>query len=173
MNIRKLVTYLFLMLVLGIIQIFFLKNLALFGVAFPFLYLLPILILPSSIKTIPLLLIAFFLGFVVDIFYETLGMHAAAITLLAFLKPVWLELTSPTVGYADEIEPTLEEIGLGRFIGYTFPLVFLYSLVFFTADQWGSGLFFKVLYKSFFSTIFTLALIILAQLLFFKRGREI
>ncbi len=173
MNIRRLVSYLLLMLVLGIIQIFFLKNLALFGVAFPFLYLLPILILPSSIKTTPLMLIAFLFGFVLDMFYETLGMHTAAITLLAFLKPKWLELTNPSGGYEDEIEPTLEEIGLGRFISYSFPLVFFYSLVFFTADQWGSGLFLKVLYKSFFSTAFTLLLIILTQLLFFKRRRGI
>jgi hypothetical protein len=173
MNIKTLASNLLLMLILGIFQIFFLKNLALFGVAFAFLYILPILILPSSIKSTPLMMIAFLSGFVLDIFYETLGMHTSAITLLAFLKPTWLGLINASGGYDDEIEPILSEMGLVKFIGYSSPLIFVYSLVFFTADQWGSGVYFKVFYKSIFSTIFTLTLIILTQLLFFKRRREI
>jgi hypothetical protein len=173
MNIRKLFSYFFLILFLGVVQILFLKNLALFGVAFLFIYLLGILILPISIKTTPLLLIAFGLGFVIDIFYETIGMHTAAATLLAFIRSLWLRTISPTGGYMDVEEPSLNEMGLVWFLTYSFPLVFIYSVAFFTADQWGTSGFFGVLNKSLFSSILTCLLAILVQLLFFKRRRGI
>ncbi|MBC6366286.1 rod shape-determining protein MreD [Algoriphagus sp. AK58] len=173
MNIRTLISFTLLLLLLGLVQIFLLKNLALFGVAFGFLYLLGILILPTSIRTVPLLIIAFLLGFALDVFYETIGMHAAAATALAFVRPLWLKATSPTGGYDEAEVPSLSEIGVGRFVSYAFPLIFLYSLVFFIADQWGTGGFLGVINKSLFSAIFTTLLVILVQLLFFKRRRGI
>ncbi len=112
MNIRNLLSYLLLIIPLGVIQVVFLKNLALFGVAFIFIYLLGLLILPISIKTSPLLFIAFGLGFLVDAFYETIGMHTAAATLMAFVRPLWLRAISPTGGYVDTEEPSLNEMGL-------------------------------------------------------------
>lgn len=173
MNIRKLFSYFFLILFLGVVQILFLKNLALFGVAFLFIYLLGILILPISVKTVPLLIIAFVLGFFLDLFYETVGMHTAAATLLAFLRSVWLRVMSPTGGYVDTEEPSLNEMGFVWFLSYSFPLIFMYSLLFFTVDQWGTSGFLGVLNKSLFSSIFTCLLAILVQLLFFKRRRGI
>ncbi|WP_332910700.1 hypothetical protein [Algoriphagus boritolerans] len=86
MNIRNLFSFVLLIIFLGVIQILFLKNLALFGVAFVFIYLLGILLLPISVKTSPLLFLAFFLGLMIDVFYETIGMHAAAATCLAFFQ---------------------------------------------------------------------------------------
>jgi hypothetical protein len=173
MNIRSLISYFLLIIFLGLVQVFLLKNLALFGVAFVFLYLLGLLVLPISIRTVPLLFIAFALGFLLDIFYETIGLHTAAATFLAFIRPLWLKAISPTGGYVDAEEPTLSEMGLGWFLSYSLPLIFIYSLVFFTADQWGTGGFFGVLNKSLFTSIFTSLLAILVQLLFFKRRRRI
>lgn len=173
MNIRNLISYFLLIIFLGVVQIFFLKNLALFGVAFVFIYLLGILILPVSIKTVPLLFIAFALGFSLDVFYESIGMHTAAATFLAFTRSLWLRAISPTGGYVDTEEPSLSEMGFGWYLSYSLPLIFAYSVVFFTADQWGTGGFLGVLNKSFFSSIFTCLLVIIVQLLFFKRRRGI
>jgi hypothetical protein len=173
MNFRNLITFSIRLALLVLVQIFFLKNLALFGQAFAFLYLVGILILPLNIRTIPLLFIAFGLGLLVDVFYETIGIHTAAVTCLAFLRPLWLKVISPTGGYDDMQLPTLNEMGIGWFFSYAFPLVFVFSLVLFGIDQWGFGSFFSVLNKSFFSSILTCLLAILVQLLFFKRRRGI
>lgn len=173
MNIRNLISNLFLILFLGIIQILFLKNLALFGVGFVFVYLLGILNLPISTRPVPLLFIAFVLGFLVDVFYETIGMHTAAATFLAFVRPIWLRAISPTGGYVETDQPSLTEMGIGWYLTYSVPLIFVYSLVFFTADQWGVGGILDILNKSFFSSLFTSLLVILVQLLFFKRRRGI
>ncbi|GAB3231297.1 rod shape-determining protein MreD [Algoriphagus aestuariicola] len=173
MNIRNLISYLVLILFLGLVQIFFLKNLALFGVAFAFVHLLGILILPISMRPVTLIFIAFLLGLVLDLFYETIGMHAAAATFLAFARSLWLRAISPTGGYVETEEPSLSEMGFGWFLSYSLPLIFGYSMVFFTADQWGTGGLWTILNKSFFSSIFTCLLVILVQLLFFKRRRRI
>jgi hypothetical protein len=173
MNFKNFITYTLLLLFLGLIQIIFLKNLALFGVAFCFLYLLGILNLPITIPHFPLILISFGLGLIVDIFYDTIGIHAASATLLSFLRPYWLKAISPTGGYDDSAKPNLPEMGIVWYMSYSLPLIFAFSLVFFTADHWGTEGFFGVLYKSFLSSIFTVLLAIIVQLLFFKRRREI
>ena len=141
--------------------------------AFCFIYLLGILDLPITISHVALILISFGLGFVVDAFYDTIGIHAASATLLSFLRPYWLKAISPTGGYDDSAKPNLLEMGIGWYISYSLPLIFAFSLVFFTADQWGTEGFFGVLNKSFLSSIFTLVLAIIIQLLFFNRRREI
>ncbi|OYX22209.1 MAG: rod shape-determining protein MreD [Algoriphagus sp. 32-45-6] len=173
MNIRNLISDLLLVITLVLVQIFLLKNLAVFGVGFGFLYVLGILILPISLRTIPLMLIAFGMGLIVDVFYETVGMHTASATFLAFIRPLWLKAISPTGGYDESDEPTLNQMGLRWFVSYGFPLIFVYSLVFFVIDQLGVGNIFMALNKSLFSTIFSMLLAILVQLLFFKRRRSI
>ncbi|TXE14393.1 rod shape-determining protein MreD [Algoriphagus aquimarinus] len=173
MNFRSLITYVFLVICLCLVQILLLKNLALFGVAFCFIYLLAILSFPISLRGFPLILMSFGIGLLVDVFYDTLGLHASAVTLLAFLRPYWLKAISPNGGYDDANFPTLPEMGIGWYISYTLPLVFAFSLMFFIADQWGTGGLFGVLNKSFFSSIFTVIMAIIVQLLFFKRRRGI
>lgn len=173
MNFRNLITFIFLVICLCSVQILLLKNVALFGVAFCFIYLLAILSFPINIRSFSLILISFGLGLFIDVFYDTLGLHAAAATLLAFLRPYWLKAISPNGGYDDSNNPTLKEMGIGWYISYSLPLVFAFSLMFFTADQWGTGGLFGVLNKSLFSSIFTVILAIIVQLLFFKRRRGI
>lgn len=173
MNSRNILSIVLLFLILGAIQILLLKNLALFGVAFCFIYLLAILILPISIRPVPLLLLSFSFGLIVDVFYDTLGLHTAAITVLAFLRPHWLKVIKPGGGYDDTENPTLKELSAGWFLSYAFPLIFVFCLVFFMADQWGTVNWLNILNKSFFSSIFTLVLAIIVQLLFFKRRRVI
>lgn len=173
MNFKSLITFIFLVIVLGLIQILLLKNLALFGIAFCFIYLVGILSFPTSIPTIPLLLISFILGLLIDVFYDTLGIHALAATFLAFLRPHWLKVISPSGGYDDTTNPTISEMGIGWYISYAWPLIFGFCLLFFLTDQWGTGRFLNALNKSFFSSTFTVLLAIIVQLLFFKRRRGI
>ena len=173
MNIRSLISNSLLIILLLMVQVFLLKNLAVFGVAFGFLYVLGILTQPISIRPVPLMLISFGIGILVDLFYETIGMHAAAATFLAFLRPYWLKAISPSGGYDEGEEPTLNQMGTRWFISYTFPLFLAYCGVFFLADQWGTGSFFGALNKILFSSLFSMLLAILVHLLFFQRRRSI
>ncbi|WP_297336620.1 rod shape-determining protein MreD [Algoriphagus sp.] len=173
MNIRSLITFIFTGIILLIVQVLFLKNLAVFGVAMGFLYLMFILDFSISVNRMNLLFVAFWVGLLIDIFYQTIGMHAASATLVAFIRPYWLKAISPTGGYDETSRPDLHEMGLSWYISYSFPLFFIYSFLFFSIDQWGTGGLLGVLNKSLFSTIFSMLLAILVQVLFFKRRRRI
>jgi hypothetical protein len=173
MNFRNLIYFVFLVTILALVQILFLKNLALFGVAYCFIYIIAILSFPVNIRHFPLILISFGIGLIIDVFYDTLGLNASAATLLAFLRPYWIKSISPNGGYDESTKPTLHDMGIGWFISYSLPLAFAFSLAFFIADQWGTGGLFGVFNKSLFSSIFTVLMAIIVQLLFFKRKRGI
>lgn len=173
MSFKNIISPAILILILGLIQIIFLKNLALFGMSFCFLFLLGILNLPILISHITLLLISFGIGLTIDVFYDTLGINTAATTFMGFLRPYWLKIISPTGGYNDSNVPVLSEMGFGWYVSYSIPLVLSFCLVFFAADHWGTGNSAGIISKSVLSTIFSVIGILIVQLLFFERKNKI
>ncbi|EKB47429.1 hypothetical protein [Cecembia lonarensis] len=156
-----------------IIQVLLLKNIVVFGLAFCFLYVLYILLLPLEMKTIPIMLVAFVLGMGVDLFYDTLGMHTASLLALAFLRNSWLKLLTPTGGYDENLQPSMLNMGFGWFTYYSLPLILLHHFIFFYIDQLGTNLFLAGVQKVIASTIFVFVMSIIVQLMFYRRRRGI
>ncbi|QDH78797.1 rod shape-determining protein MreD [Echinicola soli] len=156
-----------------IIQVLVLKNLVLFGVAFCFLYAIYLLLLPIEIKTIPLMVIAFVLGFSIDIFYDSLGIHTASAVMMAFFRKPWLTVITPTGGYDTNTPPTLLNMGIGWFLVYSLPLILLHHLTFFLIDNLGTSLYIPMIYKTLSSTVFTFIIGMIVQVLFYKKRRGI
>jgi hypothetical protein len=155
------------------VQVLLLKNMVLFGMAFCFLYVLYILLLPSELKTTSLLLIAFVLGLLTDFFYDTLGMHTASLLVIAFLRNKWIKILTPTGGYDDDLHPTLLNMGFGWFMYYAIPMFLLHAMLFFYIESLGTDLFFYVVQKVIASVIFVFIMSIIVQLLFYRRRRGI
>lgn len=151
-----------------LIQVVFLKNLVLFDMAFCFVYIAFILMLPIQISSTSLILAGFASGLVIDVFYDTLGINAAATTFIAFLRPVWMRLIPPRVGYEDINMPTLKTFGFSWFLLYSLPLIFIHHMVIFYMEAGGFFMFFFTLSKVIFSTIFTFLIVVLAQYMFYK-----
>ncbi|MFN8289224.1 MAG: rod shape-determining protein MreD [Chitinophagaceae bacterium] len=61
----------------------------------PYLYYLFILWLPFSISRSWLLIVGFLTGLTLDYFTNTPGLHAAACTLIAYVRPVLISLLTP------------------------------------------------------------------------------
>ena len=61
-----------------LIQLLVLNNVYLSAYVMPMLYLLAILMLPTDMKRIPLLIVAFCTGLLVDVMNNMLGFHALA-----------------------------------------------------------------------------------------------
>ncbi|PSL04424.1 rod shape-determining protein MreD [Cecembia rubra] len=156
-----------------LVQVLMFKNMVIFGVAFCFLYVLYILLLPVEMKTIPMMLIAFILGLGVDMFYDTMGMHIFSLVAIAFVRNFWLGILTPTGGYDENLQPSMLNMGLGWFVTYSLPLFFLHHLLFFYIDSLGTNLFFPVVQKIVASTIFVFVMSIIVQLLFYRRRRGI
>jgi hypothetical protein len=77
-------------------QIFFLNRIPpLHQFIVPYIYYVFILWLPLRVKRTPLLLISFAAGLIADFFFITPGLHAAACSLIGYLRPFIINLLLP------------------------------------------------------------------------------
>src|SRR6478609_5127566 len=81
------------------VQVLVLKKLVLFNTSFCFLYVAFILLLPIELNNLILMVIAFLLGFSIDIFYDSLGIHAFSLVVVAYARNYWLSSITPQGGY--------------------------------------------------------------------------
>ena len=143
----------------------------LFDVAFCYIYLAFILSLPFDIRPVLLMLIGFVCGFLIDIFYDTLGIHAAASILVAYVRPYWTKTVPPRGGYEMGMKPTIKEMGFSWFVTYTLPLIFLHHLALFFIEVGGLHLFGFTIVKVISSTILTFLVMVILQFLFYRSSR--
>ena len=117
-----------------LLQVIVLNNIHLFGCATPLLFVYIILLAPNNAPRWAVMVVGFLLGLVSDIFATTPGVAAASMTLVAFLQPAYLKLflsrESP-----ENLQPTLHEFGLIKYLSFSFPLVLLFVFMFFTLEE--------------------------------------
>lgn len=150
-----------------LLQIFFVRQLVLFNYAFCFVYIASIILLPFDSNKVTLILLGFFAGMIVDVFYNTIGANAAAMTLIAFIRPSVISLLTPQRGYDDRQTLSLNSMGLTWFITYATILTFTHHFVLFLLEASDWGLFLPVMAKVICSTIFTTTVVVIIQ--FFRR----
>jgi hypothetical protein len=148
------------------LQFFVIRNLVLFNFAFCFAYVGFILLLPREMSSVLLLLIALGYGLVADLFYDTLGIHAAASVLLAFLRPVHLKLMTPSGGYETNVELSVPAMGVKWYTLYTLPLIFVHHLALFVIESANISLLPLAIAKAAFSSLFTAVIIVMVQYTF-------
>jgi len=88
-------------------QVFILRDVALANVAFCFIYLWIILKAPIHTPLFYLIIGGFFIGWIVDIFYNTHGIHSLATVLIAFLRPTFFKVLTPVNGYDERSSVSL------------------------------------------------------------------
>src|SRR6201999_576503 len=97
--------------ILVFIQVFLLKNITLYNLSTPYLYILFILLLPFETPNVLLFVLSFLLGLLIDAFYDTPALHATACVLLAFVRVSFINITVQKEGFDNEPEPTLSIMG--------------------------------------------------------------
>lgn len=152
-------------------QVMLFRQLVLFNTAFCFVYVAFILLLPIETNPMGLMLTGFLLGFGIDIFYDSLGLHALSLVLVAYLRNYWLATITPQGGYDAGQGPTLAVNGLQWFMVYSIPLVFVHHAVLFFAEAGGFGIFWYTMSKVMTSLMFTMTVILLFQYFSFRRRR--
>lgn len=155
-----------------LIQVVLMKNVVLFDKAFVFIYIGFLLLIPIEIAVLPLLVLGFVTGFTVDIFYNTLGMHAASCVLIMFGRNYWLNLITPQGGYELGSLPTIKLHGWQWFSIYCLPLIFIHHLALFYTEAWGFNLFGFTFLKVISSTFFTFIVMIIVQYIFYNTGKK-
>ncbi len=154
-----------------LVQVMLLKELVLFDSAFCFLYVAFILLLPFELSAIMTIAIGFFTGFTIDIFYDSMGLHAFAMVLMSYLRNYWLSVITPQGGYDAGNSPTIAANGVQWFLVYSIPLVFIHHFVLFFLEASGFEMFWYTMLKIISSMFFTMIVIIFLQFLSPQRRR--
>jgi hypothetical protein len=128
-----------------------------------------ILLLPFGIPNVLLFLLAFLLGLTIDTFYDTPGLHAAACVLLALVRVLFISVTVQKDGFDNEPEPTLSIMGFRWFLTYSFILTFIHHTFLFLLEAFSFSAFTFILQWVVTSSIFTVFLMLITGLLFFRK----
>lgn len=162
---KNTVRFIALILIQGLI----LNDINLFGgQAIPYFYILFLIMLPLETPRWLELLLGLALGLGMDMFTNTVGIHASACVWLAFLRPVYLNAIAPRDGYEFGQNPTINDLGFSWFLKYASVLVFAHHFWLFYVEVYSFRDFFSTLLRVILSSAFTLVLIIIAQYLFFS-----
>ena len=116
------------------IQVLVLDNIHLFRIVTPFLYLYIILKIPANISRSPVIAISFLLGITIDMFYNTLGMHAAACSLAGMIRNPLMNTFSEKKITESET-PSYRTLGVGAFMKYVIVLVLSHHVVLYLIES--------------------------------------
>lgn len=156
-------------IVLVFFQAFLLKNISLYNLSTPYPYILFILLLPFETPNIILFPLAFLIGITIDAFYDTPGLHAAACTLLAFVRVSFINITVQKDGFDNEPEPTLSIMGLRWFFTYILVLTLIHHFFLFNLEVFRISELQYTFVRFLLSSVFTVFLMLLSGLLFYRK----
>lgn len=150
------------------IQVFLLKNITLYNLSTPYIYILFILLLPFEIPNLALFILSFLLGITIDAFYDTPGLHAAACVLLALVRILFISVTVQKEGFDNEPEPTLSIMGARWFFTYALILTLTHHFFLFSLEAFNFAELKYSIGRVIFSSMFTMFLILVSGLLFYR-----
>ncbi len=155
--------------VLVLLQVFLLKNISLYNLSMPYLYILFVMLLPLETPNLLLFTLAFLMGIIIDMFYDTPGLHAAASVILAFVRVLFVSITVQRDGFDNEPAPTLGNMGFRWFFTYSAVLVLIHHFFLFALEVFRFSEIQYTLLRFLSSSLFTLFLILITSFLFYRR----
>ncbi|MEJ7694932.1 rod shape-determining protein MreD [Daejeonella sp.] len=150
-------------------QVFLLKNTGYYNLSVPYLYILFILLLPFNIPNGLLFLLAFVTGLTIDVFYDTLGLHALACTVMAFVRIIFISVTVHRDGFDNEPEPRLGIMGFRWFLFYAIILAFFHHLLLFSFEAFRISQFGYTIVRVLLSAVLSTFLILVTEFVFYRK----
>lgn len=159
-------------IILVFVQIFMLKNMVIYDLNVPYLYVLFILLLPFETPNWLLFFLSFLIGITVDLFNDTLGLHAAACTILALVRILFITITVQKDNYDSDPEPSLSVMGFRWFFFYALLLTLIHHFFLLNFEVFKFSKIPSTLSRVILSSLLTLILIFMSELLFFGKKQR-
>ncbi len=150
-----------------LIQFFLLNNFQISSFIVPYLYLIFIVLFPLKFNKLFFLFIAFALGFIVDIFTYSYGIHAFTSVLIAYIRTPILKIFAHRAEWEFK-ELTFNSMGLTRFLVFCAMVIFIHHFMIFQLEALRFGGFFITIFKSLVSSFITLMFFLAHQFLTVK-----
>ena len=165
--IRFLIKYGIMFVSLVLVQVLVLNQVQFSGFVNPYIYILFILLLPLSTPRYLVLILSFLIGLTIDIFSNSLGVHAGASVFVAYIRPLVIRLISNREEDRNDY-PGLSQNSFAWFLSYVSIMVVLHHLVLFHLEVFSFAHYLSTLYRVFLSAIFSIFIIVLSQFLVFR-----
>ena len=123
-----------LFLVFVLAQALMLGGIHLFNCATPLLYVYFVMMFPRNYPKWALLLWSFTMGLLIDVLFNTPGLAAASLTLIAAIQPYLLEAFT-TQDSAENLEPTLKTLGWEKYTVYAVMTVLIFCIVIYSLEM--------------------------------------
>lgn len=160
--------YAMLFIVLIVVQVLICNNILLFGVAVPFVFIFSIITLPLNTSLNLLMTLAFLMGFLVDLFSDTLGLNSMACLLLAVVrKPVFYAYMSKEDKYLTSV-PSISTMGWFNYLKFVLTLSAVFCILVFGIELFSFASFGRIMLMAASSTLFTMILLLSTDALFNK-----
>jgi len=161
-------TYLLRFAAIILLQVLVINNIQLSTYINPYIYIVFILSLPISTKPWAVLVISLLAGAVMDSFSNTPGLHMAATVFMGYMRRFYLQFSTNKEDLEGHIEPGISSKGFIWFITYAFIMCFMHHFILFFLEAYNIMEFFSIMARVLMSTIFTVLIICIGQLLFYR-----
>ena len=149
-------------IILIAVQVLIFNNVQISGYLNPYVYILFIMLLPPKLPKALVLILAFVMGFTIDMFADSFGIHTAASVLLAYIRPSILSLVS-VKGGEDLENISIKQLNFGRFFTYSGILCLIHHFTLFYLEAFRLNEFLDTFTRALFSTAISLLLILMIE----------
>jgi hypothetical protein len=153
MIIRSILNIILVSILIIFIQIFFLYDVNVFGLITPMVYLYLIIILPFNTPIVLMILYSFIVGFVIDGFYNTGGMHTIPTLLIGLIRPVILSMIVPQKGFDLGGSISIYTWNIFRAAIFIFSLTFIHHFILFSIEAVNLSGVFIIFFRTLLSTL--------------------
>lgn len=165
--------YIILFVVLITAQVLVFNQLELgFGIHI-MVYPLFILLMPFDLRPVSLMFFAFLTGLAVDWYTNSFGLHASSAVFLAYIRPKLFSILEPRDGYDILRKPLLRDMGRKWFVTIYLAALGLHHFWFFLLEVFKFSEIFFILQKTLLSTAASFLVILLIQIIFFNKQKEV
>lgn len=135
-----------------------------------FIYPVIILMLPIRMARQYVTLIGFAIGLIIDLFYDTVGVHAFALTATAYARGLLLSYLEPRGGYTMIMTPTRHSMGLNWLLIYTAISYFIHTFTYVTVEIFTFVYIGQILLKTLITFMFSMMVVVGYHMLFNPRN---
>ncbi len=137
------------------------------GSSYIHLMVYPLFIFILPIRTPKSLVVAlgFILGLLVDMFYDSPGVHASALCFTAFIRSFVLRILESADGYTTSTVPSMKDFGISEFVIYSAILLGLHLLFYFSMEAFSFVYIGEIILRTIASFIVSIVLLILIQMI--------
>lgn len=156
--------------ILILLQVLLLCHINFLGYVNPYPYILFVLLFPIKNNRLLFILLSFLLGLFLDMFLDSVGIHAVATLTIAYIRPVVLKFSFGAVYEHQTVK--FSNVDFTQRITYISILAVIHHFILFSFEIFNFSKIILTLKNVLFSSIFTVILCLLITIIFSSKNKK-